>query len=77
MRKCQIPTCNRSITDDLLMCFNHWKRVPFNLQNLIVLHFQRDRNHKQRRPSLEYIATVRMAVDSVVAWEERKKCQTV
>lgn len=69
MAKCRVPGCAREVSDTLLMCWPHWKRVPFKLQNQVVQHFQYDRTRKQRGSSLEYLASVKLAIESVVQWE--------
>ena len=32
---CHVPGCDREVPPHLLMCLNHWKRVPQPLRNRV------------------------------------------
>lgn len=71
-KQCPIKGCKSIVANRLLMCWTHWRRVPFQLRDQVVDTFRRDQE-RGPRPSLNYLALARLAIDSVNEWEGKNE----
>jgi hypothetical protein len=68
--RCHAIGCEKEIDPKLLMCFPHWKLVPKFLQKQIWKWY-RPGQEIDKRPSREYMAVQRLAIDAVAVLERR------
>lgn len=63
---CHAKGCNVKVPPRLLMCLKHWGRVPRHIQSRIWKHY-RPGQEVDKKPSVEYLAVMREAIDAVAA----------
>lgn len=65
---CHAHKCFRDIPPKLLMCRQHWKMVPRNIQTLVWKHY-RPGQEVDKQPSHEYLKAQQLAVAAVILAE--------
>lgn len=68
---CHVLGCIEPTPPKLLMCLRHWRMVPKNLQAAVNTAFRNGQCEREIRPSKEWIAAARSAIQSVQAELER------
>jgi hypothetical protein len=63
---CQAPGCTVPISLSLLMCPDHWRRVPKPLQTQVWRHY-RNGQEEDKNPSPEYLVAAQAAIKSLVS----------
>jgi hypothetical protein len=58
----------------MLMCSRHWRGVPSELQQAVWRHYRRGQEI-DKRPTPEYLAAAKAAIDAVAAKEGRRDPQ--
>lgn len=69
---CHAEGCNVPVPPKLLMCLKHWRRVPRTIQREIWRHY-RPGQEVDKRPTPEYLAVMKRAIDAVAGREPTKK----
>lgn len=67
---CHAQGCEVEVPPSKLMCANHWRMVPRELQRC-VWNFYRDGQEVDKKPSPEYVKAARAAIDSVALQETK------
>jgi hypothetical protein len=62
---CHVPYCTKVVPRERLMCWWHWKMVPADLQKEVWRHYRKGQCDDMK-PSSEYLAAARAAIDAVV-----------
>lgn len=62
---CHVPNCGKGVVKSLLMCSDHWKRVPEALRVEVLTHYQRGQEKGKIRPTAQYLRAARAAISSV------------
>lgn len=61
---CHIPNCSKPVKPELLMCLVHWRMVPEALKRDVWKCYRRGQCD-DKKPSIEYMAAARAAIDAV------------
>lgn len=61
---CPIQTCGVSIPRSMLMCRNHWYRVPYPLRREVFRTYRRGQE-LTGNPSSEYVEAMTAAIQAV------------
>ncbi len=69
---CHAIGCVRPVPPKLLMCPGHWRLVPEALR-AEVWRAYRPGQEKDKRPSREYLAAARAAIDAVAEREGKRR----
>src|SRR5262245_58739568 len=69
LHQCQAEGCQKLINLGLLMCLDHWRLVPAELQRQVWKHYRRGQEH-DGKPSEDYLAAARAAVEAVAQVEQ-------
>lgn len=64
--KCHARGCAKEVAPRLLMCFRHWKLVPYALQKAVWDEYVPGQEIR-KDPTLEYITAAHAAIDHVAA----------
>ncbi len=59
---CYAPACRSRIPNRRMFCPSHWRRLPAKLKRPILGHY-REGQEIEGRPTKEYIAAVRTAIE--------------
>lgn len=62
---CHVPGCGKNVVKSLLMCSDHWKRVPEPLRMEVLTHYQKGQEKGKIKPSTQYLRAARAAIASV------------
>ncbi len=65
---CHAKGCEVPVPPRMLMCYWHWRRVPRALQRQVWATY-RPGQEVDKRPSEEYLAAMRDAIEAVAAKE--------
>lgn len=65
---CHAKGCNRIVPPKLLMCANHWRRVPVHLQREVWKHY-RPGQEVDKNPADEYLQAAENAIEAVAEKE--------
>lgn len=71
MHTCHAGGCGVPCPPKMLMCPDHWDRVPRDVQRLVRQHYQPGQERWQMRPSPEWLRAARMAIDAVAGCVRR------
>jgi hypothetical protein len=63
---CHAKGCHEEVPPKMLMCGRHWRMVPAHLQKLVWKYY-RPGQEIDKRPSMEYLAVMQTAIQSVAA----------
>lgn len=63
--RCHVPGCHATVSPKKLMCPAHWRDVPRRIQEMVINNYQEGQCNKRKRPSLEWLAAARLAIDAV------------
>lgn len=55
---CHALDCKKPVPPKMMMCYEHWKLVPKELQAKVWEHY-RPGQERDKQPSLKYLATLR------------------
>lgn len=69
---CHARNCTTPVPAKLLMCLKHWRMVPLALQRA-VWRYYRPGQEVDKKPSRDYLAAARAAIDAVAAIEAKEK----
>ena len=67
--RCHAEGCEKQVPPKMLMCLRHWRMVPKTLQARIWATY-RPGQEVDKRPSAEYMAAQKAAVDAVASAEQ-------
>jgi hypothetical protein len=70
MHKCHLPGCEVRTPPKYLLCPKHWKMVPQRLQMQVWATYRRGQEI-DKRPTPEYLAAARDAIDAVACKESK------
>lgn len=65
---CHAQRCGKAVPPKLLMCLAHWRMVPGELQRAVRASYRPDQEI-DKRPSRDYLAAARAAIEAVAAKE--------
>lgn len=68
---CHARGCTVEVPPEMLMCIDHWRKVPRNLQ-LAVWKTYRRGQEVDKSPSPAYLAAAQAAIAAVAAIEQRQ-----
>ena len=68
---CHAKKCKKYVPPKLLMCPQHWKKVPRELQLDVWKHY-RIGQEVDKKPTREYLAAARAAINAVAEKEGLK-----
>lgn len=68
---CHVPYCQCLVPPKLLMCRNHWGKVPKKLQNEVYRCY-RPGQEIDKQPSQQYLTAAKVAIDYVVNLEKNQ-----
>jgi hypothetical protein len=66
---CHALGCPAEVRPTLLMCAKHWALVPVDLRMSVVRNYRRGQCD-DKRPSKEWLAAARKAIQYVAAYEK-------
>lgn len=69
--RCHAEGCNRMIAPVYLMCPRHWRMVPAAEQRAVWTHYRKGQE-VDKKPTNEYLAALRAAVEAVAVAEGRR-----
>lgn len=69
--RCHAHGCDVAVHPRLLMCRRHWALVPMALQREVWRHYRKGQE-RDERPSAEYLAAARAAIDAVASAQEEE-----
>ena len=67
---CHARGCTRPVKPELLMCAQHWFMVPTSLRWPVIRNYRRGQCD-DKKPSREWVAAARAAIDAVAQAEGR------
>ena len=67
---CHAEKCTVPVPPKMLMCRPHWYRVPAHLRRAVWAEY-RPGQEIDKRPTAEYLAVMRAAIESVAEKERR------
>lgn len=62
---CHVPGCPQEVHPRLLMCYYHWRMVPFRLKERVWASY-RSGQEIDKTPSDAYLVAARAAIDAVL-----------
>lgn len=65
---CHATGCSTEVPPRLLMCLRHWRMVPRDIQSAVWRHY-RPGQEIDKRPTAEYLAVMKLAIDAVAVKE--------
>lgn len=63
---CHVNRCGARVPPTMLMCADHWRRVPKALRSAVQSSYRRGQCH-DKRPSTEWLKAARSAIKAVEA----------
>lgn len=61
---CHAPGCDTEVHPRLLMCWKHWRDVPYRLKKRVWDHY-RSGQEVSKQPTAEYVAAAQAAIASI------------
>jgi hypothetical protein len=71
---CHAKGCKVEVRPELLMCLQHWRMVPKELQRQVWAHY-REGQCDDRRPSREWLDAADAAINYVAQVEAERKAK--
>lgn len=68
---CHAVGCTKEVPRKLLMCIDHWRRVPKKLQQEVWRWYRRGQE-EDMNPSQEYLTAAKNAINAVAEKEGKK-----
>ncbi len=68
---CHADGCEREVPPKMLMCLDHWRKVPYRIQKKVWAAYVPGQEIR-KNPTREYLGVMKEAVDAVALAEGRR-----